>query len=972
MAKREPFNIAFLDIDKVIKDEQLQEVTCEFIRESSSNKFHPDGLFSERIFGDIATERRLKRCGYINLHCHVLHPIVYQNLYALKRFYTEIMAGTSYALWDGDQGDFVRASEMEEGADTGYCFFMKHFDKIDFKKNQSLKRSDRIDVIMKFKKIRVIDKFIVIPAGLRDIKEEGSRVEKDSINSLYASLLRNAKSMTPGSDTNPLFDSVHYAVQKKVNEIYDHISNLVKGKGGFFEGRYNHRSIARGTRNVITASDMDAPSPESPQYHKITETKVPLFQASKAAADYMVYWIKTMFFDQVINPTSENIAVINPENLNLEYVTIDTKTKDAMSTTEGIEKIIDRFRDPFNRFKPVKITIDKKDHYLFMVYDRGDMVNIIRNVSEFKTELTSAGIQFDETKLRPMQLAEMLYIAAYCAYRGVHATVTRYPITDEQSIYVSSTHLMTTSPSRIVRLLQGPEADPTDLILPEYPIEGNKFIDALMLHPTRLKSLCADFDGNCVSGDSTVDIRFPICWTEECRNIVKHLDHYKTREGKKHINDVLNRLHYMDKNSYINDGYYYTNMRIDMFPAIGPYVLDKHGARVYDVPSGVEVLSYFQEHATYLPIQKFTVEPKCETVECIIGGRIVRVSTNKSLAQFNHSTGGLDKTEPRKMRQWGFVPVICKPAKFANKKLTGHVEFSRGYNSLIKAVSFTNIDQDSLRLRSDEYVIGIIAAIIDRFGEMQEASTILYLTDNNMPSVHVYVDNDFELSCLLRILHMAGIMWNYPTNKNGKTCVGIRFDDLWKYSDVLKFRNKKNAGILKQCKAYVEQGRFTEVTDDIIPVTVKEKKRLSVLTDVPEAESLSKKFRNPSIWYYSRKMIMDQIHPHDGTKLSERAGDKNIEWVLSTVLPDTKKKCTVYDFVVADSKVYAVNNGVIVFDTCSWIPVFSKEANEEIDKYMKTKGNYILPSGDTLPSMFDDLIGLNMLAMTRDVPELKK
>ena len=69
---------------------------------------------------------------------------------------------------------------------------------------------------------------------------------------------------------------------------------------------------------------------------------------------------------------------------------------------------------------------------------------------------------------------------------------------------------------------------------------------------------------------------------------------------------------------------------------------------------------------------------------------------------------------------------------------------------------------------------------------------------------------------------------------------------------------------------------------------------------------------------------------------------------------------------------YAVNNGVIVFDTCSWIPVFSKEANEEIDKYMKTKGNYILPSGDTLPSMFDDLIGLNMLAMTRDVPELKK
>ena len=58
---------------------------------------------------------------------------------------------------------------------------------------------------------------------------------------------------------------------------------------------------------------------------------------------------------------------------------------------------------------------------------------------------------------------------------------------------------MTTAPARVVRFLQGPTEDPTDMILPEFPVEEAKFVDALMLHPTRLKSLCADFDGDTCS-----------------------------------------------------------------------------------------------------------------------------------------------------------------------------------------------------------------------------------------------------------------------------------------------------------------------------------------------------------------------------------------------------------------------------------------------------------------------------------------
>ena len=496
----EPFNLAFLDLDKLIRDENLMEVTSEFIKEPSSNHFHHEGLFSEEIFGQIGSETRLKRGAYIKLNCHVLHPIVFQNLQAVRRFYIEIISGNSYAVWDNEDKDFKRASADERGADTGFTFFMKHFNQLDLTKSSSLKRNDRIDVIMKYKNLRIIDKIYVIPAAVRDMKEEDTRMEKDSINKLYTGLLRNAKAMTPGSDTNALFDAVHYLIQRRVVELYDFVANLMSGKRGFMEGKYQHRSIARGTRNVITASDMDCETPDAPNAHRIDETKVPLFQAAKGGANFMVYMFKSLFYDQIVSISSENVPLISPKTLNLEYVPLSGKDKDRMMTAEGIERTIDRFRDTANRFNPV--TADgpnDKKYYLFMVYDEGDRVYITRNVGEFKQRYEQAGKKYDPEKMRPLTNVEMLYIVAYHALKGTHATVTRYPVTDDQSIYVSRTHIMTTSPSRIVRMCQDVKDSEGDIVLPEYPVNGARFVDAVMLHPTRLKSLAADFDGDTVS-----------------------------------------------------------------------------------------------------------------------------------------------------------------------------------------------------------------------------------------------------------------------------------------------------------------------------------------------------------------------------------------------------------------------------------------------------------------------------------------
>lgn len=488
-------NISVMDVEKFIKDHMCGEVTSTFIHvPSEPSKFDANGLFSETIFGDIGTPERFTRHGYITLNCRVFHPLMFQNIRSLKRSYIDIIAGKAFAIWDDVNKEFVNASEDDEGADTGFAFFLKHFDKIDFKKNQSLKRNDKINVLTKYKDRIFIKHCLVIPAGIRDMREDEGRVEKDSINSLYSSLLNSARAMVPAGDLDPIYDVVHYAVQRKVNEIYEYLSNLVEGKRGFLQGKLGHRSVIGSTRNVITATSLEAVDPESPQYHRCDETKVPLYQSAKCFASLMVYQIKSLFYSSIIEQSSDSVPLIDPVTFKLVYAAIDPKDKDLLVTEEGIQKTIDRFRDVDFRRRPVIARSDKRPYYLYLVYDDNNKIYIFRNLEEFKSSFEG---EFSPTKVRPLTYAEMIYTAAYFATIGKHVLVTRFPILDEQNIYPSKIHVMTTDPARVITLVSGTNNE--GIVLPEWPILGAKFKDAVLLHPTKLKGLGADFDGDTVS-----------------------------------------------------------------------------------------------------------------------------------------------------------------------------------------------------------------------------------------------------------------------------------------------------------------------------------------------------------------------------------------------------------------------------------------------------------------------------------------
>lgn len=498
-----PVNIAIMDVDQLIAHDNIMPVTTAFIKEPSSQEFHHNGLFSEEIFGQIGSPERLITFGYINLRTTILHPLLYNNLLRLKALYGEILQGKTYAIYDNESKDFIKAiDEGEEGAGTGYKFFVSKLHSLDLKKNQSLTRTDRIDVFNKYKDLIKLKNCLVLPAGLRDMQATEFKVESDSINAVYSSLLSYVQALPMNGSENAIYDTLRFAIQKKVNEVFQYIFDMVEGKRGFFQGRYTARSLALGTRNVLSASMMSASSPDDPQYLKLDEIKLPVFQAAKMYMPLVVYNMRELFLNEVFSQSSDQVSLIDVKTYALQYQPVSEEEKQHFLSPDGIEKIVNLYKDREFRGNPVMIyNEDNVPFYLFMVYDDGDEIYYTRSVVELKSSFNQHGKKFDPKKLRPLTYIEMLYVSVFRAALGKCATVTRYPAVGIGSAVPCKAHIVSTQPARTVMLVSQNDNLPT-MELPQYPILGNQSIDSTQVHPAILigsTGLGGDFDGDTVS-----------------------------------------------------------------------------------------------------------------------------------------------------------------------------------------------------------------------------------------------------------------------------------------------------------------------------------------------------------------------------------------------------------------------------------------------------------------------------------------
>lgn len=500
MIPKSPLNTRLLDVDEVIHKNKYLPVTSHSIKIPSTNEFHPEGLFSEEIFGQIGTNDRLIKFGYIKLNTKIFQPEVYRIIIQLKQLYSSIMEGTAYAKFDEETQDLVRCKKDDPEGNTGYGYFMSVFNKIQFTETPSQKRNQKIEFLKKYKDILTTNKLLVLPAGVRDIKEEDGMLSQEDINKLYLSILSFSGRLVPNS-TNPIYDSIRINLQKKVFEVYTYIKGILDGKNGLLQGAVGSRHIALGTRNVISSGKAIANSPSDSTYLAVDQTRTPLFQTMKAFQPLVKYLFKHIIFMSVFGQTGANsFPLINKKTYELEYVEVEAREVERFTSSDGLDGLINRLRNPKMRNKPVVVKDkDGKYHYVYLMYDVGDKITMFRNISDAKAMIP--GVKKED--LRPVTWVDLMYLCTYKATVDKHMYITRYPVIQDESCYPSKVHLASTIPSRKVTLFMATGADIL-VEMPEYPVisDDMEYLDSVELAPATLKGLVADHDGDMTSNNA--------------------------------------------------------------------------------------------------------------------------------------------------------------------------------------------------------------------------------------------------------------------------------------------------------------------------------------------------------------------------------------------------------------------------------------------------------------------------------------
>lgn len=511
---KKPVNIELYDCAK--RDPSLGgEVTSPFILEPSSTRFHPHGLFSEIIFGEMGSNQRFKQFGYIKLNTTILHPMIFVDITRTRKIYKDIMSGQIFVKFDSEIKDFIQCKVDDGGANTGYAFFMNHFHEINWDsfKDKSDVVEDKIKLIRKFPDRLTIDKMLVIPAELREYRIEDGRGTSDEINNLYLSLLNLARTDSDRTNKNTaIYDPLRYKIQLKAIEIFNYIKDILKDDG-YLEKKFGSRAIAWSTRNVISPPSTSSEVLGDKNSLKCNETAVPLFQGAKAFQLLVVNKLRTLFFAPIINMESTQVAAINKTTFNLQYISVTDKEKQRYLSDDGIGDMITLFKHKEYRRNHVTIRDENLESYfLYLVYEDNNTIYLSRSKSDMENFYYK---KFNKTinlnKLRPLTMVEMLYISTYLASYNKHVLLTRYPVTWLDSMYPSNMKLNTTTPKKIV-YLKSLFNDEMNLELDNYPDLKGEFVDSLKVHPSRLAGLDADHDGdqiNCtgvISDESNKEI----------------------------------------------------------------------------------------------------------------------------------------------------------------------------------------------------------------------------------------------------------------------------------------------------------------------------------------------------------------------------------------------------------------------------------------------------------------------------------
>ncbi len=464
----------------------IRRVSSVAIFTASSDNFHPEGLFSEEIFGTLHTKERNESEGYIDLVRNFVNQELFYKITSAISQHKDIVRGKTYVKFNEKTGVF----DLSNGEDgyTGYTYYVTHLSKL---KIPSTGTASRKELINQFKIAKdsdriFINRLSVIPAGLRDITiEKSGQIQKDEVNDIYIKILSNVNLLeNMGMNiSGKNIDNLLYTIQMGMQELHSFFDNLLNGKNKIRESYLVKKTVDYGTRNVIVA--------HSRKYSNINDVDITmndsiigLYQILKGTEPQYLYLFEKHFLSKVFDKTSPGrMRYIDPKTLKvIDIIDIDQKSYDVYNTDKGLTDLLSKVYKNDNFKKPVEVKPGKP---IALVYDNEVEILVLTpdNVHEI------INLSLDPKKIRPITFVEVFYLLTIHRdkYYGV---LTRHPVAHEGNTYPTRFSVKPTFITRKVKILD------LDIETKNYPILGKPIYNALAPHFSKVKNAGADFDGD--------------------------------------------------------------------------------------------------------------------------------------------------------------------------------------------------------------------------------------------------------------------------------------------------------------------------------------------------------------------------------------------------------------------------------------------------------------------------------------------
>lgn len=490
--KELPFNIQILDT-RTARVKNLRSIKSQAIYEGATTVLHPEGIFSTTIFGRVGSEDRTKIFGKIDIPVKVFDPTLFEYMMSLKALYKDIIAEAKYARFDDEIKDFVAADPTN--GDTGFDFFMKHWKKIEFKKNKSARRNMSIDLINKYKDLAEINCLVVMPAGLRDIEvNDAGRLEENEVNEYYRRVLAYARLLNSSDDGDlRILNRPRRFLQMAIQDLWNYLYNLFGGKGGFFYEKAASRRVFDGTRNVITALDTVRSHMGNGRGLNINELTVGVFQTAKGCRPLTIGLLRRTLINNVFEEevTSTYANLISPKTLERVKVEVPFAVKDRWLTKDGLGRVIESYREVSIRKQPIII----EGHYLALVYEHENVFKLFWDIKDLPEGL-------DKDSVRAATLTDLFVTFCLKEWEKRFSFPARYPIAGQGSIFPTKFKVVTTVPDRMVKMLDDNwEVSESSVEFTSFPDYSGTFYDSMSLHPATLARAAADHDGDTSSNN---------------------------------------------------------------------------------------------------------------------------------------------------------------------------------------------------------------------------------------------------------------------------------------------------------------------------------------------------------------------------------------------------------------------------------------------------------------------------------------